>query len=188
MVTQRGFTLIEIIIGIVVIAIVTLVVTAGMGPLFRQSVDPWQQVRAAELGQSLMNEIMARKFDDANTASYRCGERDPDNPSVIVTEPCKNPASPGSFDCPAVGNPLPHIENSETRDEFNDVDDFNCVGITTTELNNIFGDGIDADYYRGFSAEVRVYAVVNDQLKQIDIDVVTPQGERIEFSSLRGNW
>lgn len=188
MVTQRGFTLIEIIIGIVVIAIVTLVVTAGMGPLFRQTVDPWQQVRAAELGQSLMNEIMARKFDDANTASYRCGERDPENQSVIVTESCTNPPNPTSASCPTVGNPLPHIDNSETRGDFDDVDDFNCVGITTTELSNIFGDDIDADYYRGFSAEIRVYAVVDDQLKQIDIDVVTPQGERIEFSSLRGNW
>ena len=57
MINLRGFTLIEIIIGIVVIAIVIAVVTAGMGPLFRQTVDPWQQVRAAELGQSLMNEI-----------------------------------------------------------------------------------------------------------------------------------
>lgn len=180
MVTQRGFTLIEIIIGIVVIAIVTLVVTAGMGPLFRQSVDPWQQVRAAELGQSLMNEIMARKFDDANTASYRCSASGP--------EQCTNPPNPTSDSCPTVGNPLPHIDNSETRADFDDVDDFNCVGITTTELSNIFGDGIDANYYRGFSAEVRVYAVVDDQLKQIDIDVVTPQGERIEFSSLRGNW
>ncbi len=180
MVTQRGFTLIEIIIGIVVIAIVTLVVTAGMGPLFRQSVDPWQQVRAAELGQSLMNEIMARKFDDANTASYRCSASGP--------EQCTNPPNPTSASCPAVGNSLPHIENSETRDEFDDVDDFNCVGITTNQLNNIFGDGIDVDYYRGFSAEIRVYSVADDQLKQIDIDVVTPQGERIEFSSLRGNW
>jgi MSHA pilin protein MshD len=180
MVTQRGFTLIEIIIGIVVIAIVTLVVTAGMGPLFRQSVDPWQQVRAAELGQSLMNEIMARKFDDANTASYRCSASGP--------EQCTNPPNPTSASCPAVGNSLPHIENSETRDEFDDVDDFNCVGITTNQLNNIFGDGIDVEYYRGFSAEIRVYSVADDQLKQIDIDVVTPQGERIEFSSLRGNW
>ncbi|AVJ55073.1 pili assembly chaperone [Idiomarina sp. OT37-5b] len=180
MVTQRGFTLIEIIIGIVVIAIVTLVVTAGMGPLFRQSVDPWQQVRGAELGQSLMNEIMARKFDDANTASYRCSASGP--------EQCTNPPNPTSASCPAVGNSLPHIENSETRDEFDDVDDFNCVGITTNQLNNIFGDGIDVDYYRGFSAEIRVYSVADDQLKQIDIDVVTPQGERIEFSSLRGNW
>ena len=89
----RGFTLIEIIIGIVVIAIVTLVVTAGMGPLFRQSVDPWQQVRAAELGQSLMNEIMARKFDDANTASYRCSASGP--------EQCTNPPNT-SASCPAV--------------------------------------------------------------------------------------
>ena len=44
---QHGFTLIEIIAGIVVVGIITLVVTAGMGPLYKQSVNPWQQVRAA---------------------------------------------------------------------------------------------------------------------------------------------
>lgn len=177
---SSGFTLIEIIIGIVVIAIVTLVVTAGMGPLFRQTVDPWQQVRAAELGQSLMNEIIARKFDDANTASYRCSASGP--------EPCTNPANPTNLSCPAVGNPLPNIENSENRDEFDDVDDFNCVGITTTELSNIFGNDINIDYYEGFSAEIRVYAISTDQIKQIDIDVLTPQSERIVFTGLRGNW
>ncbi|WP_287832202.1 type II secretion system protein, partial [Idiomarina sp.] len=66
---QRGFTLIEIIAGIVVVGIITLVVTAGMGPLFKQSVNPWQQVRAAELGQSLINEILSRRFDENGSSA-----------------------------------------------------------------------------------------------------------------------
>jgi len=56
---QTGFTLIELIAGIVVIAIVTLVVTTGLGQLFRQSVDPWQQIRATEVGQSLMKILIS---------------------------------------------------------------------------------------------------------------------------------
>jgi len=171
----RGFTLIEIIIGIVVIAIVIAVVTAGMGPLFRQTVDPWQQVRAAELGQSLMNEVMARKYDEVNTASVRCSEG---------AGTCTVPATT----CAGSGNPLPDTDGSETRADFDDVDDFNCLGLNQTGLDNIFGSAIDTDYYKGFTAEIRVSETVPNEAKQIDIVIVTPQNQRIEFSGVRGNW
>ena len=171
----RGFTLIEIIIGIVVIAIVTLVVTAGMGPLFRQSVDPWQQVRAAELGQSLMNEIMARRFDDNNVGNVRCGEG---------AVSCTNTPT----DCDGPGNPLPNAEAGETRQTFDDVDDFNCLGINVTGITNILGDSLDATFYQGFNAEIRVTRLTPDQLKNISVTIITPQAERIVFSSQRGNW
>jgi MSHA pilin protein MshD len=174
---SKGFTLIELVIGIVVIAIVTLVVTAGLGSLFRQTVDPWQQVRAAELGQSLMNDIMARKFDESNTAVLRCSGNAAD---------CTNP--PEALVCPDIGNPLPNTEGNETRSDFDDVDDFNCLGITTTGLSNTFGTSLEEDFYRGFSAEVRVYSVEDNVIKQIDVVIITPQDERIEFSSQRGNW
>ncbi|MAA62867.1 UNVERIFIED_ORG: MSHA pilin protein MshD [Idiomarina abyssalis] len=186
---SKGFTLIEIVVGLVVIAIVTLVVTTGMGTLFRQTVDPWQQVRAAELGQSLMNEIMSRKFDENNTGTLRCFES---------TADCTNPSENES--CPATGNTLPNIDSGETRSEFDDVDDFNCLGITETGLTNIFGNNIEPDFYRGFSAEIRVYSIPNNDndndndnvnvnvIKQIDVVIVTPQNERIEFSAQRGNW
>ena len=172
---EYGFTLIELIVGVVAIAIVTLVVTAGMGQLFRQTVDPWQQVRAAELGQSLMNEIMARKFDEVNSAAVRCGEG---------AGACTTPAS----GCAGPGNPLPNTEGTETREEFDDVDDFNCLGINVTGLENIFGNSIDTDYYAGFNAEVRISETEADAVKQIDIVIVTSQNERIQFSALRGNW
>ncbi|WP_322406849.1 prepilin-type N-terminal cleavage/methylation domain-containing protein [Idiomarina sp. PL1-037] len=172
---SKGFTLIEIIIGIVVIAIVVAVVTAGMGPLFRQTVDPWQQVRAAELGQSLMNEIMARKFDENNSALVRCGEGG---------GPCTTPAT----SCAGPGNPLPNTNGSETREDFDDVDDFNCLGINNSDLENIFGNAIDTNYYSGFGAEVRISEPEDDQVKRIDIVIITPQDQRIEFSGRRGNW
>ena len=55
---NRGVTLIELIIGIVVLAISLSIITAVLGPLYIKSADPWHQVRAAELGQGLMNEIL----------------------------------------------------------------------------------------------------------------------------------
>ncbi|MCP1338717.1 type II secretion system GspH family protein [Idiomarina sp. M1R2S28] len=184
---SKGFTLIEVVVGLVVIAIVTLVITVGMGSVFRQTEDPWQQVRAAELGQSLMNEIMSRKFDEMNTSTLRCS---------MDSEPCTNPLPPSEASCPAVGEDLPNVDPIdpdtptilETRSEFDDVDDFNCLGITLTGLNNVFGNNIELDFYRGFSAEVRVFNVTDDKLKQIDVVIITPQDERIKFSAQRGNW
>ncbi|RUO71947.1 type IV pilus modification PilV family protein [Idiomarina ramblicola] len=174
---RQGFTLIELIIGIVVIAIVALAVTSGLGLLSRQTVDPWQQVRAAELGQSLMNDIMARKFDANNTSILRCSEN---------TSSCTNPLE--SQVCPDEGEELPNIENGEVRSEFDDVDDFNCLGTTQTDLTNILGDDIEPSFYRGFSAEVRVYSVEDNVIKQINVVIITPQEQRIEFSAQRGNW
>jgi MSHA pilin protein MshD len=62
--TTKGFTLIEIIVGIVVLGVALMVITSALGPLYQRSADPWHQVRAAELGHSLLNEIMARSFDE----------------------------------------------------------------------------------------------------------------------------
>ena len=188
---SKGFTLIEIVVGLVVISIVTLVITVGMGSLFRQTVDPWQQVRAAELGQSLMNEIMSRKFDENNISTLLCNSDDPEKPD------CTNPPEPTATNsyCYESNYDFPDANQKangdrEERSEFDDVDDFNCLGITTAGLTNIFGNDIEPDFYRGFSAEVRVFSVANkkNEIKQIDVVIITPQGGRIQFSAQRGNW
>jgi MSHA pilin protein MshD len=72
---QAGFTLIEVIVGIVVLAIALTLITAVLGPLSQKSTEPWHQVRAAELGHSFLNEVMARSFDESSDRSggaYRC--------------------------------------------------------------------------------------------------------------------
>ena len=68
---NRGVTLIELIIGIVVLAISLSIITAVLGPLYIKSADPWHQVRAAELGQGLMNEILGKAFDKKKFLIYK---------------------------------------------------------------------------------------------------------------------
>src|SRR5690554_2386339 len=63
---EQGFTLIEIIVGLSVIAIALVLITSIIVPAARQSVSPIYQVRAAELGASVMNEIMSKSFDQEN--------------------------------------------------------------------------------------------------------------------------
>ncbi|MDV6315948.1 prepilin-type N-terminal cleavage/methylation domain-containing protein [Idiomarina sp. HP20-50] len=166
----QGFTLIELIVGIVVIAIVTLVVTVGMGQLFRQSVDPWQQVRATEIGQGLMNEIMARDFDENSNVGnqyVRCSEG---------SGSCTTPAP-----CPTDGS-TPNAEESQ-RKQFDDVDDYNGLRLTGAELS-----GPSSNHYNGFEAWVCVSEKAANKLKRITVTIATPQNSTLELSAIKGNW
>ena len=51
---QSGFTLIELIIGIVMFAIALSIITALIAPQAKQSAEPIVALRASELGQALM--------------------------------------------------------------------------------------------------------------------------------------
>jgi MSHA pilin protein MshD len=167
---EQGFTLIELIAGIVVIAIVTLVVTTGLGQLFRQSIDPWQQVRATEVGQSLMNEIMARRFDENSNVGnqyVRCSEG---------SGSCTTPAP-----CPSDGN-TPNAEEAQ-RKQFDDVDDYNGLKLNGAQLSDS-----SPNRYDGFDALVCVTEKATNELKRITVTVTTPQNESIEFSAIKGNW
>lgn len=74
---ERGFTLIELIVGIVLLAVA---LTGILGLLINQApcaVDPVQQVRGAQLAQRPAGEIQQTSFDersDHNGGRYRCGE------------------------------------------------------------------------------------------------------------------
>ena len=73
----RGFTLIELIIGIVVFTIIMLVIIGVIGPQSRLSIEPIWQIRASELAQSLLTEINAKSFDeqsDHSGGNTRCNE------------------------------------------------------------------------------------------------------------------
>uniref|UniRef100_A0A486XHK3 MSHA pilin protein MshD n=1 Tax=Rheinheimera sp. BAL341 TaxID=1708203 RepID=A0A486XHK3_9GAMM len=165
---QRGVTLVEMIVGIVVLAISLSVITSVLGPLFIKSADPWHQVRAAELGQSLMNEIMAKAFDENSSRSgslLRCGE-------------------PGALACTMALGP----EEAE-RSDYDDVDDYHNFSASGNDIYSIFGasDTRLQDVYRNYQLNISV-SYDSPQVKRILLTVTTPTGATIEFSSLRGNW
>jgi prepilin-type N-terminal cleavage/methylation domain-containing protein len=66
---QSGFTLIEIIVGIVVLSISYALLTSLIYPLASQSAAQIHQIRAAELGQSMVNEILGKAFDENSDMS-----------------------------------------------------------------------------------------------------------------------
>jgi MSHA pilin protein MshD len=179
---QAGFTLLELIVGVVVLGIALLMISSILGPMYIRSSEPWQQVRAAELGHSLMNEIMARSFDENSSRGatlLRCGEAGADSCIAVI------PA------CPATG--MSSATEEASRDLYDDVDDFHCFRGDGAAVSNILNESL-ADSYRNYQVEVFVsYAgadvgLPNQSAKRVDISVILPSGDSIAFSSYKGNW
>ncbi|WP_019027295.1 type IV pilus modification PilV family protein [Colwellia piezophila] len=169
---QQGFTLIELIIGIVVLSISLAIVSTLIGPAEEKSADNVLQIKASELGQSLINDITSRAFDDNSDMSgglVRCGEPD------IASNPCSVILGPETGEV--------------TRDQFDDVDDFDGF---TAKVNST-NDPIDGGY-RQFTINVSVvYAgadlgLAHRLAKRITVTVTTPLGTAIEFTSHKANF
>jgi MSHA pilin protein MshD len=177
--SQQGFTLIEIIVGIVVLSIAFSIFTSLIYPLANQSAKQVHQIKAAELGQSMINEIIAKAFDENSDKSggvYRCGES-------------------GETACSSTMGPEgSEAEESEKREQFDDVDDYNNLLI----IKNSLGDSLN-DIYVGYQINVKVIndsdydgdhddADNNFTAKLITVTVTTPQGVDFVFAVYRVNF
>ncbi len=209
---SAGFTLIELIIGIVVLAIALVVITGALGPVYKRSSDPWHQVRAAELSQSFLNEIMARAFDEASDKAggeFRCDAQVGAVPEQGAT-PCNNSlllsdapvlACNEQLPCEDTGGCSAWREETE-RTSFDDVDDFHAYVGTGADIANVLGSGnTEADealasYYQSYKVCVDVRYAGNElsgttsvrKAKKITVSIVTPSGEQVNFSAYKGNW
>lgn len=177
---QKGFTLIELIVGIVVLSITYAVLTSLIYPMASQSAAQVHQIRAAELGQSMINEILGKAFDDNSDMSggfVRCGE--------VSALSCTASSNLGA-------------EPGEQRNNFNDVDDYNSINFGDEIVNS---SGISlADIYTGFNMNVSVIndsdysgeyqsATDNDKTaKLITITVRSPQNDDYVFSVYKANF
>lgn len=182
--TQAGFTLVEIVVGLVVLGAALVLLTTALFPQAGRSAEPVLQMRAAELGQAFMNEISSKPFNrnsDRFGGFERCDEQDAD--------PCNRD----------FGQPT-----GTSRADFTAVEDFH--GYTydpndpATSLENALGDDI-SDLYRNFTVAIDVcasdaqgdcFADPNDAdpllFKRVLVTITTPQGQAIEFATIRGNY
>jgi MSHA pilin protein MshD len=171
----KGFTLIELIVGIVVLSISFSLLISLILPLSEKSAEQLHQVRASELGQSMMNEIIGRAFDQKSDMAgglIRCGEN-----GVVCT----------GYD--ELGS-----ENGEsTRDLYNDVDDY--IDFDFSNETNALGESFSS-LYPGFNVEVSVcYSNFSancsnsiELAKLITITVTTPQDFNFVFSFYKANF
>ena len=180
-----GFTLVEVIIGIVVLSIALTIISSLIVPTEEKSADNILQIKAAELGQSLLNDISSRAFDhnsDMAGGRVRCGEF-----SVSCTTTLGYESAAGE------------VENDSST--YNDVDDFNGYNV----IENAMGLGLDSSY-SSFIVDVKViYAGADLGLaslvecqtpiqpncklaKRITVSITTPLGTEMKFATHKTNF
>ncbi|QTH63187.1 type II secretion system protein [Psychrosphaera ytuae] len=182
--SQRGFTLVEMVVGITALSVALLLLTGVLVPQAERSTDPWFQVRSAELAQSLMNEINARSFDENSSRTggqTRCNESSgPACTNIPTTCPTNTSASKSWVE-----------ENS--RDLYDDVDDFHCFEASGDTITNIEDQAL-INVYKEFSVSVRVvYAgsdlgLSNQLAKRITVSVTPPRGSIVNYTTYRTNY
>lgn len=180
MICSRGFTLIESIVVIIVLGIAMVTITSFLAPQVESSADPQYQNRSVALGQSLMNQILARGFDhnsDFDGGTMRCGDVDYSN--------CTAVSSLGVLD---IG------EQKGKPATFNDVDDYigcwytaatqsACLSSTKYPLANILDENIK-DSYANFRVEVSVF--YDQNMDGIDDESIGTM-KRVELQIFGGN-
>jgi len=162
----KGFTLIELVIGMMVIAIGIVMLTSMLYPQADRAAATLQRVKSAELAHSVMNEIWGKRYDQQTNA----------NGGV----PACN--SPTGVACSAT-----MVNDGESRDAFNDVDDYHGLSESSIMLDS---SQTYADAYPGFTLSVTVnYIDTTTQAeKLITVDVTTPSNEVITYQAVRSNY
>ncbi|WP_076538549.1 prepilin-type N-terminal cleavage/methylation domain-containing protein [Shewanella sp. UCD-KL21] len=161
---KSGFTLIELVVGMLVLSISIVLMTSMLLPQADRAVETLSRVRSAELAHSVMNEIWGKRFDentDANGGIPAC------NSAAGVA--CSTTLGP----------------NGESRNNFNDVDDYKGLNINSLMLDS---NQSYAEVYLGYGLEVDVSYLNGQAAKLITVDVTTPTGEVITYQAVRSNY
>lgn len=192
---QRGFTLIEMIVGIVIFGIALTLVTSLIFPQAGRSVDPIMQVRATELAGTLLREIGAKSFDENGTGTIRCNDdlNDDGDLEDAGESACTSAANLG-FDSGE--------SRQASKSNFDDVDDYHGLqqgaGYADPIVNSL-GEELILDgqsLYAGFSIRVSVVydgnldgiADSDQTAKLVTVTINTPGGEALQFATYRSNY
>lgn len=176
---QVGISLIELVISMVLFAFAATLLTSLFYSQSVRSVEPMFQIRAAELGQALMDEVLSKAYAH--------------NTPVGGVPPCDTVQA-----CTPIGN------DGQSRPQFDDVDDYNDYCNTASPF--LIRDVLDEmpEDFDGFSMSICVgydgnyNGAVNEagtqelQAKLIQINIYPPTGAgiggSIRFAAYRGNF
>lgn len=161
---QRGATLVELVMTIVIISIAIAGVVGAFSLIAGRSADPLNQTRAVALAQLYMDEILAKAFAD------------------------QSPVGGGDTVATDCGTPGP--EPGESRNDFNDVDDYHGLNTAPedSEEDSLLG-------YSGFTVSITVSCAgselslaSNDDAKRVTIRITDPSRGDYLFSAYRVNF
>jgi MSHA pilin protein MshD len=171
---NTGFSLIELVVGMLVISIAIVMMTSMFFPQADRSVQSLHRMRSAELAHSVMNEIWGKRYDQQT------------NPNGGVPA-CNSPL--GLLCSAALGSPILTLGSDvgEGRDNYNDVDDYNGLNINSLMFNS--SQTYAAVYINfGLSVEVKYVDATTQAAKLISVNVTTPSSEVITYQAVRSNY
>lgn len=174
---QSGATLVELIASIVVLGIVLAMLSSMYLTMPGRSAEPVMQIRAAELAQAIIDEILSKRFDE-NTPIGGV-------PSCNETATCTSRASFGTD------------AGEASRLDYDDVDDYNQTYCNTpVAVENALA--VQPTGFENFTMQICVEYDgnydgvpdndVNAKLITVDIFPPTSTNTSIRFVAYRGNF
>ncbi|MGI9328054.1 MAG: type IV pilus modification PilV family protein [Pseudomonadales bacterium] len=169
---QRGFTLVEAVLTMVILSIAALSMGQTLGFAFQHSSDGLWQAKTVALAEAYLEEILARRYDEAAP------------PGGVP------PCSAATTACSAIGP-----DAGESRETFDDVDDYHGLAEAPPEdATGAARVGFDS-YSAGISVRYlsvgEVGALGLDDAtdgKHIEVTITPPGRSAQSFSVIRGNY
>ena len=192
----RGFTLIETVIFIVIIAIAVLSVTLLFSQSVRHSNAPLERQRALALANAFMEEIRHKRWDENTPIGGGCVETG----SGFCDSYCATLSAASCGVCQAsAGSCQPKASASagtgaegEGRADFDDVDDYHGISNQSPPQD---ADGNPMVGYAGYAVSVTVASpaanwngIDRRDVKRVEVVVRSPSGESIRLDAYRVNY
>ncbi len=207
---QKGISLIELVIFIVIMSVALTSITLIYINTTRYSADPMVRIRSIELAQSTLEEILLKAYDDSTPIGGGC-VRFPTQGNTLCIPPVFA-SQPSAFN-----ETILTSEEGNNRALFDDVDDYNnqlycgdnvvpantaCPVLACQDMQDESGNDISAEY-SGFSVCIQLSFAGNElnavapgtgtnveanDAKRIDVTVTDPLNSRIGLSAYRLNF
>lgn len=199
---ESGFTLLELVLGIVLLAIALLMLLSVLLPQARNRPQPIYQARAMELAQTMLQEVLSRSYDEL---SDRQGVSTLNKYRYCGAINANLEESSGPCTAPSAYGPEGAELNAKLADGtpnftlYNDVDDFQlfCLApLTGAQVAAV--QGLDTSLYQGYGVQLCIDSYPaglglterdgGDVAKRIRVTVTMPSQESLVLTDYRSNY
>ena len=182
MLRQRGVTLIELVIFIMLVSIAFAALLLAFNQFGGHSVDPLIRKQALAIAESLLDEVELMPFTIC----------DPDDPAAATATVAANCTSPGTEESPLKSETGESRGNAATP--FDNVSDYNGpagTGFTLAGITDIQGSAIPG--LSGYSATITVAldnlgGISGENAVRITVTVTPPSGPSVVLDGYRTRY
>lgn len=206
MIKQKGFTLIEVLVFIIVVSIGLTGIVTLYTTNIKNSAAPLIRERTLIIAHAYMDEIISKQWDENSPLGGGCVDTDGD--PAITTDSCTQYCSaftdtqcerskctltsPGNCEAPAlISSALGPEEGTTNRPLWDDIDDY--AGYSSSPPQTL--DGSSLPSYTGYTASVSVTQPASSwqgipavDVRRISVTVSNPLGESLTLVSYRTNF